>query len=158
MLAKMPELYAQETLIVRLAREIAIDLNDVETILKNYDIDDETWSKLSTSPQFLERLRSELAEWNDAKNTHERAKLKAGALIEEWLLEANKLLHSSEESLDGKVKLGQLLTKIAGMGNEAVVTGGGGERFQVTINLGADHKLKFDKALPVIEGEIIPQE
>jgi hypothetical protein len=44
------------------------------------------------------------------------------------------------------------------MGSEkADLLGGGGERFSITINLGADSKLQFQKELPakVIEGALV---
>jgi hypothetical protein len=150
--------HKDELLFVRLAREIAIDHHDIETILKTHQIDDETWLDIRANPQFRKLLEQQIAEWQSATNTHERTALKAAALVEEWLPEANARLHDRSETLNGKVELGKLLARVAGMGlTTAGVEGGSGEKFSITINLGADSKLEFKKELPpkVIEGEVI---
>jgi hypothetical protein len=150
--------HRDELLFVKLAREIAIDHHDIETILKTYQIDDETWLDIRANAHFRRLLEEELAAWQSATNTHERTALKAAALVEEWLPEANSRLHDRSESLNGKVELGKLLARIAGMGlTGAGVEGGSGERFSITINLGNDAKLKFSKELPpkVIDAEVV---
>lgn len=137
--------YAHDNDILRLAREIAINLSDIETILKHHRITPETWSTIQSNPRFLKLLEAETVAWNSAGNTHERTRLKAAALVEEWLVEANTRLHDPDETLSAKVELGKLLTKIAEMGERTPGQAAVGERFSVTINLGADHKLQFEK-------------
>jgi len=138
-----------EALLVRLVREIATDLYDIETILKRHDIDEEKWERLKANPRFRALLESEITAWQSALNTHERVKLKAAAMVEDWLVEAHSRLHDNTENLNAKNELAKLVTRIAGMGlTNADVQGSGGEKFQVTINLGADNQLKFEKELP----------
>lgn len=131
-----------DALLVKLAREIAMDINPIQTILKQYSIDPETWAKLQSNARFQSVLASEVEVWQSALNTHERVKAKAAAMIEEWLPELNNRLHDQEEALPAKIEAGKMLTKIAGMDNTRgdVAGAGGGERFTVTINLGADTK------------------
>jgi hypothetical protein len=153
--AQLPVSYSTDVQFLRIAREIAMDLNDVETILKNYQLTSKDWEKLKADPRFLVLLEAEIVAWNGAGNTHERTKLKAGSLIEEWLLEANQRIHDPKELLSAKTEVVKLLARIAGMGSERTDgAAGGGERFSVTINLGADHKLKFDNTVTpkVIDG------
>jgi hypothetical protein len=147
-----------DPLFVKLAREVAIDHHDIETILKHYQITTEHWERISANPHFQKLLEAEIAAWQGATNTHERTKLKAAALVEEWLPEANTRLHDAQENLPAKVELGKLLTRIAGMGLTGMgVDGAPAERFSITINLGADAKLQFEKQVTskVIDGEII---
>lgn len=141
----VPIQYEHDTRILRLAREIAVSLYDIETILKHNQITPETWANIQSNPHFLRLLESETAAWNSAGNTHERTRLKAAALVEEWLCEANARLHDPEETLSAKVELGKLLTKIAEVGVSAHGPAAIGERFSVVINLGADQRLQFDK-------------
>lgn len=144
--------------LVRLAREIAVDLRDIETILEHYQIDSETFERIKATPRFQELLRSEIEAWNSALNTQERIKLKAAAMTEEALPEFYARLHDQKESLPAKVELLKFIGRLAGFGIAgASVEGGGGERFSITINLGSDAKLKFEKELPMktIEGEVI---
>lgn len=151
-------IYDEQTKYLRVAREVAIDLYDIETILKSNEINETQWERMRRDPQFLQLLEAEKLAWNAAANTLERTKLKAGALIEEFLPEANARIHDKNETLTAKTELVKTLTRIAGMGlDRASIEGGGGERFQVTINLGADHKLQFQHQVTpkVIDGEVV---
>ncbi|RZN09646.1 hypothetical protein CWO91_16595 [Bradyrhizobium genosp. SA-3] len=102
-------------------------------------------------------LASEVEAWNTALNTSERVKLKAAAMLEEWLPELNNRLHDTEEALPAKIEGGKMLTKLAGMDGRTGEVAGGGERFSVVINLG-NHgpAIEISKEMPkVIEGEVI---
>lgn len=134
--------------LVKLAREIAMDIQPIETILKQYSITAQMWERLQSNSRFQSLLSSEVEAWNTALNTHERVKLKAAAMLEEWLPELNNRIHDREEALPAKIEGGKMLTKIAGIGVSAVDGSGGGERFTVTINLGEDSKFTFEKQLP----------
>lgn len=133
--------------LVRLAREIAINHFPIETILKTYQITDETWNSIQANPRFQQLLKGAIEDWNGALNTHERAKLKAASMLEEWLPEGNMRLNDRTETLSSKVELLKLLAKIAGMGVSDASVAGVGEKFSVTINLGADNNLKFEKEI-----------
>jgi len=153
---ELANIYEQETEYLKLAREIAVDLYDIETILKRNKIDRNQFDRINRDPRFQRLLDSEITAWNSAGNTLERTKMKAGALIEEFLPEANARIHDTKETLAAKNELVKTLTRIAGMGLErANIEGMGGERFTVTINLGADQKLQFQNTVTpkVIEHE-----
>lgn len=158
--AKVDESISEVTLL-KLAREIAMDIQPLQAILKSHQISPETWSYIKDTPRFLWFLKDQMATWEGALNTHERVKLKAAAMLEEWLPELNNRIHDGHETLPAKIEAGKLLTKMAGIGERAAAAegGGGGERFSVTINLGADTQLKFDKELPikVIDHEPAPE-
>lgn len=133
---------------VKLAREIAMDIHPIETILKQYSIDDATWLQLQSNPKFAQLVASQTEEWNGATNTHERVRAKSAAMLEEWLPELNNRMHDPEVAMPAKIEAGKMLGRMAGIGAADGVAGTGGERFTVTINLGEDHKLKFDAQLP----------
>ena len=142
--------------LVQLAREIAMNIQSIETILETHQIDTDTWDKIKITPRFTTLLETETAAWNSAINTHERVKLKSAALVEDWLPEAYARMNDTTENLNAKTELAKLVARLAGMGlNNASIADGSGERFSVTINLGNDAKLKFEKELPmkVVEGE-----
>lgn len=147
-----------DLLLVKVAREIAIDHFSLETILEHNQITPETWDKIKSMPRFQQLLVAEISAWQSAINTTERAKLKAAALIEEWLPEAATRLFDQREPLNHKTELGKLVARIAGIGVGPMgVEGGAGEKFSITINLGADQKLKVEKQLPpkVIDAEVV---
>lgn len=135
--------------LIKVAREIAINHFPLETILEKHKITLAEWEKIKANPRFAALLDAEIADWHGATNTVERTKLKAAAIIEEFLPEGNTRIHDNSENLNAKVELLKWLARIAGMGEkDATITAGGGERLNVTINLGADAKLEFDKQLP----------
>lgn len=122
--------------LVKLAREIAMDIQPLKTILEQYSITSERWDELQRNSKFQILLQSECEAWGTALNTHERVKLKAAAMLEEWLPELNNRLHDIDEALPAKIEGGKMLTRIAGMGLPGTVEGAAAERFTVTINLG----------------------
>lgn len=143
---------------VKLAREIAIGLNSIETILKHHQIAEEDWLYISTHPRFIQYLEQEQATWESALNTHERVKIKSASMIEQWLPDAYKSMTSASETLNGRLEVAKLVSRLAGMGLTGVgVAGETGEKFSVTINLGADSAIKIEKetAPKIIEGEMV---
>jgi len=159
MTALLPVSNETDVQFLRLAREVAMDLNDIETILKNHQLTSNQWETIQKNPHFLRLLESEILAWQAASNTHERTKLKAGMLIEEWLVEANARIHDKGELLSAKTEVVKLLANIADMGKSRVDPNGGlgGERFSVTINLGADRQITINKQVTpkVIEGTLV---
>jgi hypothetical protein len=143
--------------LVKLAREVAMNIQSIETILEANQIDIETWENIKVHPKFNQYLESETSSWNSAINTHERVKLKSAAVIEDWLPEAYARMHDASENLNAKTELGKLVARLAGMGlTNTNITDGSGERFSVTINLGNDAQLKFEKEMPMktIDGSL----
>lgn len=149
------QFYDDDQLLVRLAREIAMDHYELDEILKRYQIDARHWERIKEDKYFTSVLASEIASWNETVNTHQRSKLKAAAVIEDWLPEAHKMLHARGESLAARVSLAQLLTKIAGMGAavEGEVIGDGG-KFVININLGEKKELHIEKIISVDNSEL----
>lgn len=143
------------TKLVRLAREIAVEQVDVPTLLQRFGISGEEWQRISANPRFSALLQQEMEAWNGVLNTHERVKLKAATLMEEWLMEGYARMVDPAESLNAKTELAKLMARLAGMGlTGASIGDGGSERFSVTINIG-ERQVKLEQALPskVIEGE-----
>lgn len=122
-----------------------MDIFPVETILDAHGITSEQWIEIRGNQHFKNLLVDQLAVWNGALNTQERVKLKSAALIEEWLPELNALMHDRNQGLAAKVEAGKLAARLAELGlNKAGIGGEIGERFSVTINLGADAQLRFE--------------
>lgn len=152
----LPQLHG-DLLMVRLARSIAQDIVELEKILEVNNVSQEAWAIIEKHPRFQKYLQEAILDWNAAENAPERVKIKAAAAIEEWLPEGFQQMHNQDAPLLHRNDLAKLMAKLGGMDNGRVgVDGGsGGERFHVTINLGADVKLNYDKTLPskVIEHE-----
>jgi len=143
---------SDEVLALRVAREIAMNLHDIEDVLKNNDVAPAQWAELKDSPYFTTLLREQLANWNSALNTQERVKLKSAAIVEEWLPEADRMAHDPSQPLNQRVELMKLVKSFSTIG--IPVGEGGGDRFSVTINLGQEQiKISKEVTPQVIEHE-----
>lgn len=140
---------------VKLAREIAMGINPMEVILEHNKISQDDWEVIQSHPRFLQLLETESSTWGSALNTQERVKVKSAALLEEWLPELYTRMHDPGENLNAKIEAGKLVSRLAGMGLSGTQVTDTTERFSVTINLGADSQLKFEKEIGprVIDGE-----
>lgn len=144
--------------LVKLAREIAMDISPVHEILHRHEIGEAEWDELQANTAFKSYLSGAIQEWHSATNTAERVRLKSLAFVEEALPEFFARAHAADENLQHKVRTLEVVAKFAGLGANvegAVV----GERMTVTINLGADNQLRIEKDVtPVgnqIEGEAL---
>lgn len=136
--------------LVKLAREIAMDIQPLEKILKQYEITDKTWLELQRNPRFKMLLNSEVEAWQTALNTHERVRMKSASMLEEWLPSLYQRINDMEENLPGVVEAGKLLGRLAGIGEKAEIGAAVGERFNITINMG-DRTTEITKDVTPLE-------
>jgi|SRR6185436_2889493 len=130
----------RDIMLIQLAREIAIDHLSIDDILRLYRLTPEEWYDIKENPRFAQVLEQEILAWQTATNTTERTKLKAGAIIENWLPESNMRLHDQQETLPAKVELAKMIARIAGLGMDRVVSGESAEKFSLVINIGDGNK------------------
>ena len=137
---------------LKLAREIASDMRELNEVLALYDVSDTQWEALQRSSRFQQLLKSASEEWNAVTNTPERVKLKSLAFVEEALPEFYARVHDGKETLSAKNEVLKTISRLAGIGGpvEGAISG---ERMVITINLGADHQLQFRSDVPTIEGD-----
>jgi|SanBayMetagenome_1026888.scaffolds.fasta_scaffold45692_2 hypothetical protein len=134
-----------ELILLKLAREIAMDIRPVEEILEIHKINSENWENIQKNPYFQGILSSEVEAWQSANNTSERLKIKSLAMVEEALPEFYARMHDPKEPLPAKTDVLKTIAKFAGVGGSDFNAAVGGERLSVTINLGADHQLRIEK-------------
>ena len=141
---------------ISLAREIARDMNPIQTILESRQIDANEWERIQANPHFQRVLNAEVEAWQSANNVGERVRLKALHFVEEALPEFFQRAHDPRETLNAKTEVLKTITRLAGIGNSMGETGAMGEKFSVTINLGADQTLKIEKTVTpqVIDGVV----
>ena len=133
-----------DTTMIRLARELAMDIKPLEELLETHKISASEWEMMRENAHFQGVLYEQKVAWEGAQNTAERVKLKSLAFVEEALPEFYARAHDPKEPLNAKVEVLKTISKFAGIGGsnfDAQV----GERLSVTINLGADHSLKIEK-------------
>lgn len=144
----VPEATRREINIVRLAREIAMDLRPLAQILQAHQVNPQQWEALKRQPYFTKVLSAEVEGWQSAVNTGERVKLKASAMIEEFLPELWRRMLGEKEDLLKVVKGAELVTKLAGLNAEDKNAINPSDKVVITINMGSDHKLQTVKTLP----------
>lgn len=143
-----------EVTMLKVAREIAMDIHAIEDILARHEVDEGRWEMFQSNPRFKDYLRGAVEEWQSASNTAERVKLKSMAFVEEALPEFFARAHDPNEPLSAKTEVLKTVAKFAGVGG--TVDGSvQGEKLTVTINLGADNQLRIQRDVTpqVIDGE-----
>lgn len=130
--------------LLKLAREIAMDIRPLADILETHEVDAGQWAVIQNHTVFRNYLRNAIEEWNSAGNTSERVKLKTLAMVEESLPEFYARMHDKDESLQHKTDILKTIAKFAGL-EKANVEASAGEKLSVTINLGADHQLRIER-------------
>ena len=144
---------SDDSQMLKLAREISMDIRSLGDILISHEISSEQWEDISTHPSFVRYLRSCIEEWGSAVNTSERVRLKSLAFVEESLPEFYARAHDPKEGLAAKTEVLKAVARFAGVGI-AAVSGVSGERMSVVINLGADHSLRIEKDItPTLTSE-----
>lgn len=156
----LPEAAKREIDIVKLAREIAMDLRPLDDILEHHLVSKSDFEKLKRNPYFNRVLSAETEAWNSGTNTGDRVRLKAAAMMEELLPDLYKRMVQPKEDLLKVVKGAELVTKLAGLNMENDKNHNPSDKVVITINMGSDNKLQVAKTVTpqVIEHEPTPTE
>ena len=144
----VPDPTISEHILIKLAREIAMDIQPIDIILRDNGVDGERWEIIQANARFQMLLETETSAWGSALNTQERLRLKSASALEEWLPELFMRMNDRNENLNAKVEAGKLISRWAGVGGTGTQTMEGGEKFSVTINLGADNQIRIEKEVP----------
>jgi hypothetical protein len=131
--------------IVRLAREIAMDIRGIDEILEIQGVSKDNFEKIRATKEFERVLQNEVEAWNSATNTAERVRLKSLSFVEESLADFYSDAVNKNESLSARTEVLKTVARFAGIGGSGVDGAINGEKFFVTINLGADKTLKIEK-------------
>lgn len=131
--------------IVRLAREIAMDIRGIDEILEIQGVSKDNFAKIRATKEFEKVLQNEIEAWNSAVNTAERVRLKSLSFVEESLADFYADAVNKNESLSARTEVLKTVARFAGIGGSNVDGAINGEKFLVTINLGSDKTLKIEK-------------
>lgn len=119
------------------AREIAMDIFELQDILKNHGVEADEWERMSSSRGFTQMLREAIATWTSSLNVRERIEARTLSMLEGSLQELYRAMHDPEFSHNAKVELFKALSKNVGIGIKDAPGGGNlGERVSITINMG----------------------
>ena len=140
--------------LAKLAGEIVSNINNLPAILKTYGLSDEQFAVIEQNPYFKMVFEASTIEWQAADNAQRRIAIKSAAIIEDALPQLGAMLTKEGQTAAGAAELGKLFTKWAKIeGSDGEIAPG--EKFSITINLGDDKKLTFEKDItptpPLIE-------
>lgn len=121
-----------------LAHGVAKGIEDGEALLGRLGFTVEDYNVLSESYTFKEMLRQATAEWAGANNTQKRIKLKAAVNIEEGLPSMYRAMVNEKEPLAARVKVFEVLARMAGVGIAEPMAVAPGAMFRLEINLGKE--------------------
>lgn len=140
--------------LAKLAREIAMDIRELDKVLETYKLSKEQYDWLANHHEFFKQaLHVSTIEWSSALTTPERVRLESAAILEDALPRLGARMVNQAEGLPGVVEAAKLFAKLAGLGEKEVGDRSPGEKFQININLGGDDKLVYkSKETPAIEG------
>lgn len=139
-----------------LARDLVTNLYDQADLLKKHEITAQQLAAIKTQPFFQKLLEDTTTEWNKPKNINERLALEAAAGLERAMPAIIKRMQEVKEPLPGVVQAAKLLSEVAGTNAKAQPTAGAGEKFSITINLGADQEVYEKTRSVTIEAEAAP--
>lgn len=134
--ASLPPVNDLDETMLRVARNLAQGIYPLEQVLEFCQVDPRDFNTWKDHPRFIQYLSAESEQWSNATNAHERTKVKAGIILEGFMLDAGAELADRKLPLNHRVELGKLLAKIAGMGEPKLMAGaGGGGGFTLQINI-----------------------
>ena len=141
-----------------LARDLILNMQDLPQTLEAHKITQEQYNRIKENEFFKRALEQITIEWHGARSTSDRLKIQAAASLEFAMPTITGRMVKPDEDLGKVVEAGKLLAKVAGVdSSEAQAASNPGEKFTITINLGEDTKLHFEKdvtpAVPQIEKE-----
>ncbi len=134
-----PKWQLDDLTLQRLAQELARDVYSPRDVLARFGIEPEVFQKfIRTTPTFVRHFTEAHTMWHSAGNTSERVQLKAQAMFEEWLGEADRLFHDQNQPMSAKMELLKTVGRVGGLDRDKEKGHvAPGERVLVQINLQA---------------------
>ena len=152
----MPDLpNLDEIALAKLAREMAMNIRPVQQIFTSFGIDETEYYEIQKLDFYKRTLEHFLIEWNATTATADRLKFQSQAGLEQLLPMLIKRAMDGKEPLVAANETGKLVARLGGIGEPKVNgQGNAGERFVITINLGADVDgkavvEKYDKSIDI---------
>jgi hypothetical protein len=128
----------------KLAREVAMNVRDLEDVLKDYNLTpDQYESFIAGNDHFKEMLQAAVQEWNSALSTPDRIRVEAAQYLEEQLPLLAAAIGAVNEPLSGRAEVAKLLAKLADIG-ETSRSGESGGKFSINIHLGEEKTVTIE--------------
>ena len=121
----------------QLAREIAMDIFPLGQILALHQLSGDEWMRIRDHPTFQQMFGQMLIDWNSATSTAARVKIKAATGLESQLETYIREIGDESIPLVQRVEAGKFLARLGELdGNRDLMGVNGGDKFQITLNIG----------------------
>src|ERR1700676_413131 len=130
--------------VAALVQALAVQMYDVPTILKEYNLTYDQYKVLETNEFFKKAMEVAVIDWHKSTSIQKRLALEAATTLEAVMPTVFARMQKADEPLPGIIEGAKLLAKIAGVGDEKIPSTPS-ERFTITIDLGGDVRT-FDKS------------
>ena len=137
-----------------LAREIAMDIFDLDKILEIHKLSFAEWERIAAMPRFQSMLADMLLEWRTATNTKERLRVRAQTGIETHLDQLINELSDPSIPLTQRVEAYKFLARLGELDGQ-IQGGSGGTGFHINLNIGELTKQVRVLQGPTIDGEVV---
>jgi hypothetical protein len=128
-----------------LARELVTHIRAPHLTYSDFGISAMQFEQHVQSNEFFKKcFIASLEEWNSVKSIEQRIQYKSRAIIEDSLPKLGADITDDNEALPARVQAATFIAKMGGMGDDRREIAPG-EKFTITINLGADTVQTFDK-------------
>lgn len=140
-------------LLRRIAKDIAMDLKPIESILNESGVTVEWFESIQNTRLFQDFLTEETASWGSAPNTAERIRLKYLMITEEVAPNMFEALLDTKSPVAQRADLLKTVAKLAGLDRQGDSDAGSTGRIKITINMGAERPLQVEHQMsaPTIE-------
>jgi hypothetical protein len=139
--------------IAALVRDLAVNMYDLDYILKKHKLTQEEYDALRQNEFFNRAMEVAATEWNSPMSTNKRLAMQAAIGLEDAMPTMAARMLKQNEPVANVVELAKIFTKIAGVGEDKSQSAPT-EKFHITIDLGGDIQ-RFEKSrpLPAIQPE-----
>lgn len=151
------------SLSANICAELAAGLSDVEGIKARYELSDEQWNRLKTSPVFREMLKESIARLRGDLNAGKRITIKSEIALEDSIPLLHRWAHDNEIAISNRLDAIKQMGVLAGRnGREAGQGQGGpaGPGFNINITVKGHSRRESIEVMstPALEAEAYESE
>lgn len=139
-----------DTLMLSIARSLAMDLEETETILAAHGVTSAQYERMARTARYKDVFKQYVIDWNKPSTIPERVKIKSQMLVELNLDTMHREINNAKEPLSSRVEAFKTVAKLGEVDGARRSDQAPGSTFSVTINLGADQQMKVVAPMPTL--------
>ncbi len=129
-----------------LAREVAINMRDLPSILAEHGLSDAQYKLIEQIPYYKQALDVLAKEWNSPRSTADRIALQALTALEQSTTKLASRMVNPHESLSSIASLASIFMELGRLKGNHGAAAAPSEKFVIQIDLGGDQRITIDTA------------